>query len=78
MSHIDANTNDDDDPLICRVPDDWEPEQADAVICFLEEILEVLHRNYDYAVAGYWKERQETTLRSVNRGADPDDRDMPF
>ena len=77
MSDIDVDPAD-ADPFACLVPDDWEPEQADAVIRFLEAILDVLHRNYDYAVADYWRDRREAAVRCGDRRPDLDDGGMPF
>lgn len=68
---------DDDNPDAVPIPDDWEPEQAEAVILFLEAILERLQARYEPAIQEFWNDRHTATYAGDNPARDPDG-DMPF
>jgi len=55
-------SGDDRDPFMVRIPDDWEPEQAEAVVLFLEALLETVLRNYDWAIVQLHDDRRATSL----------------
>jgi len=68
---------DDDNPYAVPIPDDWEPEQAESVINFLEAVLDRLHTSYDMAIRELWLDRRARTTRAAGTRASQDG-DMPF
>jgi hypothetical protein len=69
--------SDDVDPFAVRVPDDWEPEQAEAVILFLEAVLDTIHRNYDWSIVQMHDDRRAASHAPGAPRAAPDG-DLPF
>ena len=68
---------DDPAPDTIRIPDDWDPEQAETIIDFLETLLDVLHTRYDWAIRQLWLDRRPASYPGrpqVNARED----DMPF
>ncbi len=64
-------------PDIIRIPDDWEPEQAETIIDFLETVLDALHTRYDWAIRQLWRDRRPASLPGGPQ-AKARDEDMPF
>ncbi|MBI4933415.1 MAG: hypothetical protein HY828_06020 [Actinobacteria bacterium] len=67
----------DDNPYAVPVPDEWSPERAEAVIAFLEAIVEALHRTYDMSIIAMWNDRRQARVRAPDIRCDRDD-DLPF
>lgn len=67
---------DDNNPDV-PIPDDWEPEQAEAVILFLEAVLDRLQARYEPAIQELWNDRRARATRAAGTRASQDG-DMPF
>lgn len=71
-------SSDDTDPFVIRVPDDWEPEQAEAVVLFLEALLETVLRNYDWAIVQLHDDRRAASLAARAPSTEAERDDDPF
>jgi hypothetical protein len=67
----------DQDPDAIHVPDEWSAERAEAVIAFLEAIVEAMHRRYDGAIIALWNDRRNASHGPFGHPTGGDD-EFPF
>jgi len=67
----------DDNPYAVPIPEEWSPERAEAVIAFLEAIVEALHRRYDLSIIAMANDRRNASYRPPVPAGRRDD-ELPF